>query len=72
MKEYGDVPPEPLTLIIPVAFPLQSTSIIDVVAIVKFDFGSLIVTDVVFVHPFLSFIPSVYEPAERLENVPEV
>ena len=59
-------------MITPVELPLQSTSMIEVDEIVKFDLGSVIVTLVELVQPFLSLIPMVYVPAARFENVPEV
>ena len=56
---YGNVPPEPVIVILPVELPLQSTSTTLFELILKTALGSVIVTFTVFVQPLLSLMPKV-------------
>ena len=62
---YGDVPPEPAKVTLPVELPLQSTLMTDVVAIESVA-GSVTTTFAVLVQPLASVILYVYVPAESV------
>jgi hypothetical protein len=60
---YAVVPPDGVTEAVPVLPPLHNTPV--ELVVVDIAVGCVIVTDVVKLHPFLSFTVHVYEPAVR-------
>jgi hypothetical protein len=67
---YGDVPPDPLTVTLPVALPKQRTFVCDARLADSAAAGCVIVTGTVVMHPFASFTVIVVAPAASPLNVP--
>jgi hypothetical protein len=62
---YGDVPPEPLTVTLPVELPKQRTFVCNPTLAVSAAVGCVIVTNLVAVQPFASVTVTLYVPATR-------
>ena len=62
------MPPLPLTVMLPVDPPLQSTFTV-LVELTLSVVGWFIVSEIVFVHPLASLIVTLYTPADKLEKV---